>query len=118
MRCSTCLYSRFWHKVLFDRGLVSTVEPFQKLVNQGMILGEVEYTGFQDDSGRWVSGTLVEPDAQGYAIVEDGARRPAQAVRLREDQVTKKGEGFVLADGRRDPGAARGPTRCPRAGRT
>ena len=37
------LYSRFWHKVLFDRGLVSTPEPFQRLINQGMILGEVEY---------------------------------------------------------------------------
>lgn len=37
------LYSRFWHKVLFDRGHVSTVEPFQKLVNQGMILGDYEY---------------------------------------------------------------------------
>ena len=34
------LYSRFWHKVLFDRGIVSMPEPFQKLVNQGMILGE------------------------------------------------------------------------------
>lgn len=34
------LYSRFWHHVLFDLGLVSTREPFQKLVNQGMILGE------------------------------------------------------------------------------
>ena len=33
------LYSRFWHKVLFDLGLVPTDEPFQKLVNQGMILG-------------------------------------------------------------------------------
>jgi leucyl-tRNA synthetase len=32
------LYSRFWHKVLFDRGYVSTMEPFQKLINQGMIL--------------------------------------------------------------------------------
>jgi leucyl-tRNA synthetase len=32
------LYSRFWHKMLFDRGYVSTMEPFQKLVNQGMIL--------------------------------------------------------------------------------
>ncbi len=32
------LYSRFWHKALFDRGHVSTMEPFQKLVNQGMIL--------------------------------------------------------------------------------
>jgi leucyl-tRNA synthetase len=34
------LYARFWHKVLFDLGHVSTVEPFQRLVNQGMILGE------------------------------------------------------------------------------
>jgi leucyl-tRNA synthetase len=34
------LYSRFWHKVLFDLGHVSTPEPFVRLVNQGMILGE------------------------------------------------------------------------------
>ncbi|MFN8389741.1 MAG: leucine--tRNA ligase [Bdellovibrionota bacterium] len=34
------LYSRFWHHVLFDLGHVSTPEPYQKLVNQGMILGE------------------------------------------------------------------------------
>ncbi|MCL2705318.1 MAG: leucine--tRNA ligase, partial [Spirochaetaceae bacterium] len=34
------LYSRFWHKVLYDMGFVSTKEPFQRLVNQGMILGE------------------------------------------------------------------------------
>ncbi len=34
------LYARFWHKVLFDRGQVSTPEPFQRLVNQGLILGE------------------------------------------------------------------------------
>ncbi|MBO5724429.1 MAG: leucine--tRNA ligase, partial [Lentisphaeria bacterium] len=33
------LYARFWHKVLFDVGAVSTPEPFQRLVNQGMILG-------------------------------------------------------------------------------
>jgi leucyl-tRNA synthetase len=37
------LYSRFWHKVLFDRGYVNCPEPFHKLVNQGMILGEYEY---------------------------------------------------------------------------
>jgi leucyl-tRNA synthetase len=37
------LYSRFWHKVLFDRGYVPCPEPFQRLVNQGMILGEFEY---------------------------------------------------------------------------
>jgi leucyl-tRNA synthetase len=34
------LYARFWHKVLYDLGVVTTKEPFQKLVNQGMILGE------------------------------------------------------------------------------
>lgn len=34
------LYSRFWHHVLYDLGLVSTKEPYKKLVNQGMILGE------------------------------------------------------------------------------
>ncbi|MDR1074500.1 MAG: leucine--tRNA ligase [Treponema sp.] len=34
------LYSRFWHKVLYDVGLVNTKEPFQRLINQGMILGE------------------------------------------------------------------------------
>lgn len=37
------LYSRFWHKVLFDRGYLHCPEPFQRLVNQGMILGEYEY---------------------------------------------------------------------------
>jgi leucyl-tRNA synthetase len=34
------LYSRFWHKLLHDLGYVSTQEPYQKLINQGMILGE------------------------------------------------------------------------------
>jgi leucyl-tRNA synthetase len=34
------LYSRFWHKLLYDLGYVSTQEPYQKLINQGMILGE------------------------------------------------------------------------------
>jgi leucyl-tRNA synthetase len=34
------LYSRFWHKILYDLGIVSTKEPFQKLIHQGLILGE------------------------------------------------------------------------------
>ncbi len=46
------LYSRFWHKVLFDRGHVHTPEPFQRLVNQGMILGEMEFTGYKEN-GVW-----------------------------------------------------------------
>ena len=93
------LYSRFWHKVLYDRGLVSTAEPFQKLVNQGMILGEVEYTGFQDPADRWISSVQVEADDElGYLCKDSGERRPAKPIRLSEDRVTKKGEGFVLAE--------------------
>ena len=49
------LYARFWHKVLFDLGVVSTPEPFAKLVHQGMILGEMEYRLFRDKSGNPVS---------------------------------------------------------------
>jgi leucyl-tRNA synthetase len=41
------LYSRFWHKVLFDLGHVSTPEPFQRLINQGLVLGEMEFHTFE-----------------------------------------------------------------------
>jgi leucyl-tRNA synthetase len=37
------MYSRFWHKFLFDKGMVPTNEPFKKLINQGMIQGVIEY---------------------------------------------------------------------------
>ncbi len=50
------LYARFWHKVLFDLGYVSTAEPFQKLVNQGMILGE---DGEKMSKSR---GNVINPD--------------------------------------------------------
>lgn len=50
------LYSRFWHKVLFDLGHVSTPEPFMKLVNQGMILGEDS----RKMSKSW--GNVINPD--------------------------------------------------------
>jgi leucyl-tRNA synthetase len=50
------LYSRFWHKFLYDLGYVSTKEPFQKLINQGMILGE---DGQKMSKSR---GNVVNPD--------------------------------------------------------
>ena len=50
------LYSRFWHKVLFDLGLVSTDEPFQKLFNQGMILAYA----YEDAAGSKVPTDEVE----------------------------------------------------------
>ncbi len=78
------LYSRFWHKVLFDRGHVSHPEPFGKLVNQGMILGEVEFTGYRKAGGGWVS-------AQDRGEADTPVKVPA-------DQVEKQGEHFVLRD--------------------
>ncbi|WP_374018647.1 leucine--tRNA ligase [Paenibacillus thiaminolyticus] len=50
------LYARFWHKVLYDIGVVETKEPFQKLVNQGMILGT---NGEKMSKSR---GNVINPD--------------------------------------------------------
>ena len=88
------LYARFWHKVLYDRGYVSMTEPFHKLVNQGMILGETEYTGYRTTTG-WVSSGEVAEDAEGKPI-EKQTGEPLTAVSLKPDEVTKQGEVFVL----------------------
>lgn len=91
------LYARFWHKVLFDRGIVSTCEPFQKLINQGMILGEVEITGYQDDAGKWVSADQVTTDAE-RRFVRKSTREEVQVKRIdNPSDVTKLGDKFVLA---------------------
>lgn len=50
------LYARFWHKVLFDLGLVNSTEPFKRLVNQGMILGE------DNQKMSKSRGNVVNPD--------------------------------------------------------
>lgn len=50
------LYARFWHKFLYDLGVVPTKEPFQKLFNQGMILG----TSYRDGRGALVASDKVE----------------------------------------------------------
>ena len=65
------LYARFWHKVLFDHGYVSTPEPFKRLFHQGLIMGE---------DGRKMSkslGNVVNPD-------EVIASHGADALRLYE----------------------------------
>ncbi|MGB0347975.1 MAG: class I tRNA ligase family protein, partial [Balneolaceae bacterium] len=68
------LYARFWHKVLFDLGIVSTKEPFNKLVNQGMILGEMEFTA--------PDGTKLKEDAvekKGDSFYEKGTDTKLEA---------------------------------------
>jgi leucyl-tRNA synthetase len=88
------LYSRFWHKVLFDRGIVSSPEPFRRLINQGMILGEVEFTGFRDSDGNWLSAQGVTATDAGYVHRQNGA--PVSAVKVPPHEADKSGDSFVL----------------------
>ncbi len=63
------LYARFWHKILYDLGLVSTPEPFRRLVNQGMILADA----FIDERGIYVPAADVVIGADGSPSYEGRA---------------------------------------------
>lgn len=107
------LYARFWHKVLFDRGHLPCPEPFQRLVNQGMILGEMEYTGFQQATitheadeqgeakevlhatGEWVSAKDVAFDGD-TATTKGRDPNKLALLHLTEADVEKQGDTFVL----------------------
>ncbi|MGL1903893.1 MAG: leucine--tRNA ligase [Fibrobacterales bacterium] len=62
------LYSRFWHKVLFDLGVVSTSEPYQKLFNQGMILA----FAYENTTGSKVASDMVDEKDGKYFHKETG----------------------------------------------
>lgn len=68
------MYSRFWHKFLFDKGLVPTREPFKKLINQGMIQGVIEFLYLQKEKENgqniFVSAEVAKenPDVD-YAMI-------------------------------------------------
>jgi leucyl-tRNA synthetase len=100
------LYARFWHKVLYDLGVVSTKEPFGRLVHQGMILGEMEFTAYRGEGG-WVSAQHVEAlskeerdaeqaDAPTHRDLRTG--KLLYAIKVDEEQAEKRGEHFVLMD--------------------
>jgi len=88
------LYARFWHKVLFDIGIVKHPEPFQKLVHQGMILGEPQMTGYREPGGAWVSAELVKSGDDEVVHKETGA--PVEVVKLDDAEVEKRAGQFVL----------------------
>jgi leucyl-tRNA synthetase len=97
------LYARFWHKVLYDLGYVSTPEPFYKLVNQGLILGEMEFTVFAFADGRPCSASdlrNIEEEAapEGRRMIGTQKQSGEKLVgrRIPEEQVTKAGDGFSL----------------------
>jgi leucyl-tRNA synthetase len=83
------LYARFWHKVLFDCGLVHTREPFKKLFNQGMILG----ISHRDEAGRFYGPAEVEyRDGKPFA---KGGDTPLAA---REEKMSKSRLNVVNPD--------------------
>ncbi|MFM8981038.1 MAG: leucine--tRNA ligase [Planctomycetia bacterium] len=69
------LYARFWHKVLYDLGLVSTKEPFQRLVNQGMVLAPSYRAG---PEGPYLRPEEVEP--RGEQAIVKATGQPATVV--------------------------------------
>ncbi len=91
------LYARFWHKVLFDRGHVSTPEPFRRLVNQGMILGEMEFTSYKNSEGAFVTSQDVTENEEGEPILKKGKSK-VEAVKVEATAVEKKGDSFVLTE--------------------
>jgi leucyl-tRNA synthetase len=86
------LYARFWHKVFYDLGLVHTVEPFQKLLNPGMILG-YSYRYYDDNlsddeaAERTVySASEVRTDGETTVAIDGGAELKERWVRAEDVQ--------------------------------
>jgi leucyl-tRNA synthetase len=98
------LYSRFWHKLLFDRGYVPCREPFQRLVNQGMILGDTDYhtskASFEANQEIIKSLDLVvrpikDGDDEIY-ILRNRTADESEFAPLTEEQITKEqGKTFL-----------------------
>jgi len=88
------LYSRFWHKVLYDLGVVSTPEPFQRLVNQGLILGPMEHTVFRRQDGA--HATARDVDMSGLTPADASTGEELTPERVGDEQLVKKGDAFVL----------------------
>ena len=83
------LYARFWHKVLHDAGLVSTKEPFQRLVHQGMI----HKTSFRDLNGKYYYDTEVEQRDHAWFV-----KGTDIAVETKLDKMSKSKHNVVNPD--------------------
>jgi leucyl-tRNA synthetase len=84
------LYARFWHKALYDAGVISAPEPFLKLVHQGMILGELEFTV----NGERVAEEQVEKQGDRFVLRD----RPDVTVDARAYKMSKSRGNVVNPD--------------------
>ncbi|HEX2689982.1 MAG TPA: leucine--tRNA ligase, partial [Kofleriaceae bacterium] len=99
------LYARFWHKVLYDAGLVSTKEPFQRLVHQGMI----HNTSFKDARGKYHGpdevehrgGAPIDPAKDNFARVSSVpwyVKGTGDLVEIKLDKMSKSRYNVVNPD--------------------
>lgn len=77
------LYARFWHKVLYDLGVVSTKEPFQRLFNQGM----VTYRSYRIPGGRYLSEEEVEERGGEYFAKKGGEQLISQIEKMSKSRL-------------------------------
>ena len=87
------LYARFWHKVLYDCGVVSTKEPFQKLFNQGMILAH----SYQDDSGKYYYPDQVEQKGSDFFVKKSGKKVKTQIEKMSKSRYNVVSPDDVIA---------------------
>lgn len=98
------LYSRFWHKVLFDRGHVSCPEPFHQLVNQGMILGDTDYSvtaDVYDANAELIAEHGLNPirflaDDGDRVALRNPSEDSTKYCPLKDDQIEKRGRSVFL----------------------
>jgi len=89
------LYARFWHKVLYDCGWVSTKEPFQKLFNQGMILAY----SYRDKGGKYHLPTDVEKHEDGTAVLRSsGEELESQIEKMSKSKLNVVNPDDVIGD--------------------
>lgn len=87
------LYARFWHKVLYDMKVVSHPEPFSKLVHQGLILGQLEFTVYLNANKEWVSTEFVSA-----THTDTRTKEPLYMESVKLEELTKQGDHFVLKE--------------------
>ncbi len=87
------LYARFWHKVLYDCGVVSTKEPFQKLFNQGMILAH----SYQDSAGKYYYPEQVEQKGADWFVKETGTPVKTQIEKMSKSRYNVVNPDDVIA---------------------
>ncbi len=88
------LYARFWHKVLFDAGVVSTKEPFQRLFNQGMILA----FSHQDAAGKYHGPDEVEERDGRAFLLSTGEELTVQIEKMSKSKKNVANPDDVIAD--------------------